>query len=264
MNTARKFFKELSRRFGGGANPYLLSETHKSELARRGFTQRVVHLLPHRESIIYAKQLGLDTRGWRNLCHGSTRGCRMVCLSKAGRLGLTASERAAFVRSYLWQQHFDVFCELLDDEVGRFKNRCDDQPVVRTFGTHDGDVTVDIPDIVERHHDVWFNDYTKLDIPTGWILPNVYRIKSATELTTVDEFRDYAARGLNHAVPFHLGKHDPLPTTYHGIPVVDGDFDDLRFLDPDGVIVGLRYKVAHGVDVKRSHGFIRPVPVTIR
>jgi hypothetical protein len=111
-----------------------------------------------------------------------------------------------------------------------------------------------------------FNDYTKLPIATGLVADNVYRCKSATELTTRDEFLNYAARGLNHAVPFDIPRDAPLPEYFHGIPVVDGDVDDLRFLDPDGVIVGLRFKVPSML-AKRGrdhHGFIRPVPVTIK
>jgi len=33
-----------------------------------------------------------------------------------------------------------------------------------------------------------------------------------------------------------------LPATFLGVPVVDGDAHDLRFLNPGGVVVGLRAK----------------------
>jgi hypothetical protein len=33
-----------------------------------------------------------------------------------------------------------------------------------------------------------------------------------------------------------------LPETFRGLPVIDGDKDDLRFLDPKGVVVGLKAK----------------------
>ena len=236
----------------------LLSQTHKSALARDGYTQRVVHLLPHRESILVARQEGIKCDHWRNLCVGSTRGCRKTCLRNAGRLRLDTSTRAAFVRSYLWQSHRDVFLDRLDREITAFKRSCPDQPVIRLYGTHDGDILADAPGIVDAHPDVIFNDYTKLPIATGWVADNVYRIKSATELTTRDDFLDHAVRGLNHAVPFGVRRGQPLPDFYHGIPVVDGDHDDLRFLDPAGVIVGLRFK--YGTNAVRDadhHGFIR-------
>ncbi|MGA1037994.1 MAG: hypothetical protein ACO3VQ_09310, partial [Ilumatobacteraceae bacterium] len=63
-----------------------------------------------------------------------------------------------------------------------------------------------------------------------------------------------------------LPRGAPLPQFYHGIPVVDGDIDDLRFLDPAGVIVGLRFKVASMLAKRgRDHrGFVRSVPVTVQ
>ena len=243
----------------------LSAETHKSALARDGYTQRIVHLMPARESIMYARQFGIKCDHWHNLCRGSTRGCRAMCLTNSGRLGLSVSQRAAFVRSYLWQSHRSVFLERLDAEITAFERKCVDQPVIRLYGTHDGDILTDAPDVVAAHPDVIFNDYTKLPIATGWVADNVYRCKSATEHTTRDQFLDYAVAGLNHAVAMDVARDAPLPLFYEGIPVVDGDIDDLRFLDPAGVIVGLRVKEA-STKAKRGrnhHGFIRDVAVTI-
>ena len=33
-----------------------------------------------------------------------------------------------------------------------------------------------------------------------------------------------------------------LPTHWNGFPVINGDENDLRFLDPKGVVVGLKAK----------------------
>jgi len=56
--------------------------------------------------------------------------------------------------------------------------------------------------------------------------------------------------GVNAAVVFR----DKLPETFKGLPVVDGDKDDLRFLDPKGVIVGL---IAKGKKAKAdTSGFV--------
>jgi hypothetical protein len=52
---------------------------------------------------------------------------------------------------------------------------------------------------------------------------------------------------MNVAVVF-----DTLPTTYLGRPVVNGDDTDLRFLDPQGVVVGLKAK---GRAKKDTSGF---------
>lgn len=57
---------------------------------------------------------------------------------------------------------------------------------------------------------------------------------------------------------FAVRKGRPLPATYNGIPVIDGDVSDFRPVDPSGVIVGLRAK---GAAIHDSSGFVRsPVP----
>jgi hypothetical protein len=48
--------------------------------------------------------------------------------------------------------------------------------------------------------------------------------------------------GKNVAVVFSTKKGENLPETWKGYNVVDGDKDDLRFLDPSNSIVGLRSK----------------------
>jgi hypothetical protein len=49
-----------------------------------------------------------------------------------------------------------------------------------------------------------------------------------------------------------------LPETYLGLPVIDGDQSDLRFLDPQGVIVGLKAK---GKGKHDTSGFVVQVGV---
>jgi hypothetical protein len=41
----------------------------------------------------------------------------------------------------------------------------------------------------------------------------------------------------------------PFPATFWGYPVIDGDVDDLRFLDPEPSVVGLR---ARGVAARND------------
>ena len=49
---------------------------------------------------------------------------------------------------------------------------------------------------------------------------------------------------------------DKLPETYMGLPVFDADDTDLRFLDPKGVVLGLKAK---GRAKKDTSGFVRRV-----
>ena len=55
--------------------------------------------------------------------------------------------------------------------------------------------------------------------------------------------------GYNVAMVF-----DKLPQTYKGFKVVDGDKNDLRFLDEKNVIIGLKYKKLTGKGADNSQG----------
>ena len=57
------------------------------------------------------------------------------------------------------------------------------------------------------------------------------------------------ACGGNVAVVFR----GALPNTYKGKKVINGDINDLRFLDPKGIVVGLIQK---GRAKKDSSGFV--------
>jgi hypothetical protein len=64
-----------------------------------------------------------------------------------------------------------------------------------------------------------------------------------------------ANEGSNVAVVFDVRKGAPLPDTFAGRPVIDGDISDMRFKDPRGVIVGLRAKGSRGKS--DTSGFVR-------
>lgn len=57
-----------------------------------------------------------------------------------------------------------------------------------------------------------------------------------------DECEAYILQGGRAAMVFSILKGDPLPEEYRGYPVIDGDINDLRFIDAHGIIVGLRAK----------------------
>src|SRR5690606_14277045 len=92
-----------------------------------------------------------------------------------------------------------------------------------------------------------FYDYTKIwhrsDIPDNYHL--TFSRSEINERWIPHAFEN----GMNVAVVFRK----ELPDEYRGRLVVDGDVDDLRFLDPDGVIVGL---TAKGKAKKDQSGFV--------
>jgi hypothetical protein len=104
--------------------------------------------------------------------------------------------------------------------------------------------------------DVVFYDYTKVPARIrrrALSIPN-YRLTFSLAESNEDKAREAVAAGLNLSVVFAVRKGQPLPETFWGLPVIDGDVSDLRFTDPSGCVVGLRAK---GRGIKDTSGFVR-------
>jgi len=119
-------------------------------------------------------------------------------------------------------------------------------PTVRLNGTSDVDwCAIDVGEhanIFAAFPGVQFYDYTKRADLFARPRPANYDLTfSRSELNGRTTARMLAA-GNRVAVVFAIGRHDPLPATWLGRPVVDGDADDLRFLDAPSAVVGLRAK----------------------
>jgi len=85
-------------------------------------------------------------------------------------------------------------------------------------------------------------------------LPNYHLTFSMAE-SNDDDCVDALVEGYNVAVVMALGKSDAKPVSWFGYPVVNGDENDLRFLDPDGGhIVAL---FAKGDAKGDTSGFVR-------
>jgi hypothetical protein len=106
---------------------------------------------------------------------------------------------------------------------------------------------------------IQFFDYTKIRSRMRRFLskedwPANYHLTFSVDATNHDHTRSVLAAGGNVAAVFW----PELPTTWSNYPVIDGETHDARFLDPEGVIVGLKAKGLACVD---TTGFvIRPCP----
>jgi hypothetical protein len=101
--------------------------------------------------------------------------------------------------------------------------------------------------------DVQFYDYTKILGRKTVTYENYQLTFSAADGNDADVAKAIA-QGYNIATVFGIKKTLPMPETYMGIPVFNGDESDLRFLDPHGVIVGL---YAKGKAKKDTTGFVK-------
>ena len=194
-----------------------------------------------------------------NLCPmAETAGCVDGCLNSAGR-GAFSNVQSARERKALWFiQDREGFMAQLIDDIKRFAVYCERKGVqacVRLNGTSDIRwelIKVDGLNVMQMFPQVQFYDYTKIANRKG--VPTNYHLTwSYSEASDVYKAQAKIAlgNGMNVAVVFR-NKHS-IPDMFLDRVVVDGDKDDLRFLDPQSVVVAL---YAKGQAKKDKSGFV--------
>jgi hypothetical protein len=181
-------------------------------------------------------------------------GCKAGCLNTAGRGAFNNVQAARHRKSKLLLQLPEEFSTLLREDLDKFQKYCERkgiQPVVRLNGTSDYNwkkIIIDYPAIQ-------FYDYTKVynRVAKNW--PSNYHLTlsySEANEKYRDKVVEYAnGYGANMAVVFR--DKNNIPKKFLGRKVIDGDKDDLRFLDPDNVVVAL---YAKGKAKKDVSGFV--------
>jgi len=194
--------------------------------------------------------------GKRTVCpYSKIAKCEEPCLNTAGLGGVYPSIQKARIRkTLLYLNEYEVFMEQLIDDINRFIRACerkDRKPCIRLNGTSDIQWEHQLYEgktVFEMFPSVQFYDYTK--IPTRKIegIDNYHLTWSYSEAT-----KKYAklfdAVPNNKAVVFRK----TLPSFFKGLKVIDGDTHDMRFLDEDNVVVGLKAK---GKAKKDYSGFV--------
>jgi hypothetical protein len=152
---------------------------------------------------------------------------------------------ARIARAVAFKEHRDWFAASLVYELGRITRKADAEGyrvAVRLNVVSDVMWERELPPLFWLFRDVQFYDYTKhakrvFRFLGGELPPNYSLTFSLSENTEADA-RTVLECGGNVAVVYRGG----LPKDWFGFPVLDGDETDLRFLDPPGVVVGLRAK----------------------
>lgn len=230
--------------------------------AKYGYLSAGLHLAPS------------DLSGVMNTCPYATPGCRAACLNKAGRGGIgahNAIQDCRMARTWLFHYARQEFMADLQADVRLLVRQAaalNLKPAVRLNCTSDirwETVRINPPgqghshfvhaNIMDAFPSVQWYDYTKAPAKLRQNLPANYHLTySHHELTADDDMRQWL-RTAPVAVVFDTRKGQPLPETWDGLPVVDGDLHDLTFLAPAGTIVGLRAK---GPAIGDRSGFVVP------
>ena len=195
-----------------------------------------------------------------NTCPMASFGCMAGCLNTSGRGIYQRTQDARIRRTQMFFAQRDTFMQWLIDDILAGIRKAERHgliPVFRLNGTSDIRwENVHIDDygrtIFDRFACVQFYDYTKLpnrkDIPSNYHL--TFSLSEDNDLDAVKTVMD----GRNVAVVY---RKVPTSTSWWPVgqlTVIDGDEHDLRFLDPKGVIVGLKAK---GKARKDMSGFVK-------
>ena len=206
-----------------------LSNTKLLKGNKRGYMSFILHLAPG------------DLSG-HEVCIKRSPGCTTACLNTAGRGKMNSVQRGRLRKTVMYFEQRDQFMALLVNNIRRGIAQADRAGLDACFrlnGTSDipwETVRINGQTVFELFPPVQFYDYTKILGRRTAQYPNYHLTFSRAENNDADVMKAIQ-KGMNAAVVFQ-----EMPETYLGLPVVSGDEDDLRFLDPKGVIVGLRAK----------------------
>jgi hypothetical protein len=226
------------------ANPKIQKGT------KLGYLSFILHLAPS------------DLSG-KNTCPKATAGCAAACLNTAGRGGMfKKGENTNMIQKARIRKTVEFFFDrdqfMLDlaydiQKAVKFAEKQGLTPVIRLNGTSDlAWEKYEVPvfctkNIFELFPNVQFYDYTKVLGRKVADIPNYHLTFSKADGNDADVAKAIE-QGYNIAAVF-----DELPDSYMGLPVINADETDLRFLDPKGCIAGLKAK---GRAKKDYSGFV--------
>ena len=191
-----------------------------------------------------------------NLCAmAETASCHAGCLYSAGRGQMTNVQTARLRKTQLWIKDRQAYLDLLREDLKIFQRRCENNNVQACYRPNG---TSDIPwenyGIIDEFPDIQFYDYTKIIKRAYKKLPKNYHLtlsySEANRQYADDVMKAVCDTGVNMAVVFRDEKNIPdyFERIYangrgrYGFRTFSMDNDDLRFLDPQGMVGALYAK----------------------
>jgi hypothetical protein len=233
------------------------TKTVKGE--KYGYQTFILHLAP------------ADLSGYET-CPKRTAGCTAACLNTAGRGGMfkpggtNTIQEARKRKTRMFFEQREAFMAQLVKDIESARKKAEKNNMIAVFrlnGT--SDLSFEKYEVVREgktYKNIFqafpftqFYDYTKILGRKVAGESNYHLTFSAADGNDADVLKAIE-QGYNVATVFGLKKTEPMPATYNGRPVFNGDDSDLRFLDPKGVIVGL---YAKGRARKDTTGFVKTI-----
>jgi hypothetical protein len=193
-----------------------------------------------------------------NLCPFASTGCKAACLYSAGRGRFSNVQLSRINKSKFWGYDRSNFYIQLAEELLKIHDKAvknGKQIAIRLNGTSDIDHLHLLQrysgiDFLETFYDnLLFYDYTKNFNHIRKYTGSTYKLTFSRSETNENDAYLTLQHGGNVAIVF-AGE---LPEYWNGFPVINGDETDLRYFDPENVVIGLKAK---GDAKKDKTGFV--------
>ena len=202
----------------------------------------------------------IDGKSFNSCAMAKQASCIDACLYTAGRGAFNNVQTARQRKAEWFYKDRDSFMKQLYEDIKKFQTYCHKrniQPCVRLNGTTDIRwelIKIGAYNIFDWFPEVQFYDYTKIANRKCKDIPNYHLTWSYSNANPeYAKLLDKALeQGMNAAVVYRKEYHKPK---WQGYPVIDGDSDDLRFLDPKGGHIVALY--AKGKAKKDTSGFVQ-------
>jgi len=198
------------------------------------------------------------------VCKGRTKACTAACLNLSGHNRMDIHEnminKSRVKKTKLFFEHREFTVRWIIAEIERFKRKAD--RISHTFSirlNNTSDISPEEFYIIENgnkinllqlYPDIIFYDYTKISSRVKLIdkYPN-YDLTYSFNGYNIDKCEEMLENNVRVAVVFN----GELPDMFMGHKVVNGDLYDMRYKEPNNVIVGLHYKkVRNKLDINNK------------
>lgn len=221
---------------------------------------RVIYMSPDTEAFLPESS--------RTMCPFASPECSAACLGhNSGMLSMDQQKQARIWKTALYIGARDLWRALLRFELVAFTRYCENKGLrgaVRIDGSSDTGESL----LISREFGaLTFYDYHK--VPRSSELVRLCYSFDGSERSR-EHARKVLAEGGNVAVVFNARPKfrdraaDPLPATWEGYPVFDGDVHDFLPADPSGYVRGLHFKAAkdRSGHLELAGSFVEPVKVS--
>ncbi len=256
--TSTMIFKSISQAKKLTGLSYLGSVASSSKIAKG---------LEYNEATYILYLAPADMSGY-NVCPMASDECKEACLNESGHNKIDVKKnninKARIKKTKLFFEHRQFFMAWLVSEIEKAKYQAESKGMrfsVRINGTSDIEPTLFQHNgivLFELFDDVMFYDYTK--VAKRFNLLQFYKNYDLTYSFSghnMLQCLDLLSKGNGRVAMVFEGK--VLPTSFMGYKVIDGDVYDMRYMDEQGVIVGLKFKKVRNKIDTSNNVFIIPM-----